>query len=93
MHELDIAVSRANVWENFEIRRHELHKVFVNGTDSLDLLLVGIAFVKPHGKEQIIVEFIARAIVQSTLKGPRIKYYQSLLPNPSNQPILADVEL
>lgn len=92
MHQTDIAISRVAAWENFEVRRHELRKVYANSTDCLDLFIVGIATVKPNGRDQETLEFIVRTVVQDTSEGLRIKYFQPLIPNPSNQPILADVQ-
>lgn len=89
----DIALSRAGIWEVFEIRSHELRKVYVNDANEqdVDLLIVGGAVVKPHGGERTTLEFIGRAIVQDTEKGPRVRYYQPLVPNSADRPILADV--
>ena len=88
---LEIAESRHGVWEQFEVRRHELAKVFLNEMEIVDLLLVGTAFIKPQGKDQFKLEFIARAVLKETSEGLRIHHYQSLSPNPSGQPFLAEV--
>ena len=90
---LDIARSRVGIWEKFEIRRHTLRKVYVNERDGLDLFIVGTVVIKPHGEEQTVLEFVARAVVRSTAEGPRICYYQPVMPNPSAQPILAHVDV
>ncbi|KIW32549.1 uncharacterized protein PV07_04080 [Cladophialophora immunda] len=89
----DIALSREGIWEAFEIRSHELRKIYLNDANGqdLDLLIVGGAVIKPHGGKATALEFIGRAVVQDTIKGPRIRYYQPIVPNSAEQPILANV--
>ena len=81
------------MWEAFEIRSHELRKVYVNDADAhkVDLLIVGGAVIKPHRGVRTTLEFVARAIVQHTPDGPRISYYQPIVPDSAHQPVLADV--
>lgn len=69
--------SRDGIWDKFDVRRHELRKVFVNDVGDVDVLIMGTAFVKPCGEEQVTLEFIARAILQDRPKGMRIRYYQT----------------
>ncbi|KIW85986.1 hypothetical protein Z517_01380 [Fonsecaea pedrosoi CBS 271.37] len=91
----DIASSRDGIWEKFEIRSHELRKIYFNDADDgqdLDLLIVGGAIVKPLGGKATALEFIGRAIVvQDPVKGPRVRYYQPIEPGAAGQPILAHV--
>lgn len=89
---IDIARSRDDIWDAFEVRSHELHKVFVNDNNGLDVFIVGSAAVKPHGGEQTEFEFIGRAIVEKTAKGPRLGFYQPIVPRPEQLPILAPVK-
>ncbi|EXJ67940.1 uncharacterized protein A1O5_08554 [Cladophialophora psammophila CBS 110553] len=90
-----IAASRIKAWDTVNSQSHELRKVFLNDAHGLDLLLVGVANVDRKNTGPITVEFFVRAVISNELWGPRVKYWQpvALKPVPSDQPLLADVEL
>jgi hypothetical protein len=89
-----ITASRDKAWEKVNSQHHKLLKVFLNDSEGLDLLLVGVANVDFKESDAITVEFLVRAVITYEGEGPRIVFWQPLFskPSPSEKPILARID-
>jgi hypothetical protein len=76
--------SRDNAWKAIETRRHELLKVYTDGHEAEDLLIIGQVTVGLKDGIAKRGEFVARiALTESQTSNPKIKLYKVWMVSPS----------
>ena len=62
-------------------RRHDVHKVYLNDTEGLELIITGVVTVEHKEKASDVHDFVAHAeVVGSEAENPQLKKYQVLVP-------------